>query len=54
MKKKLKRWGNNLVITFTKEDESIYGLKEGDIIEVNDSILESKKNVQNIIKKIKK
>jgi len=42
MKKKLKRWGNNLVVVFTKEDEEIYGIIEGDIIELDDMIVQKK------------
>lgn len=34
LKKKLKRWGNNLVIVFTKEDEETYGLVDGDVINI--------------------
>jgi len=33
MKKKLKQWGNNLVIVFTHEDEEAYKLHAGDIID---------------------
>ena len=34
MKKKLKKWGNSLVIVFSKEDCEVYKLKEGDVIKV--------------------
>ncbi len=34
MKKKLKRWGNNLVAVFTREDEEVHKLKEGDVVEI--------------------
>lgn len=34
MRKILKRWGDTLVITFTKEDRRVYLLKPGDIIEI--------------------
>ena len=44
MIKRIKRWGNNLVIVFTAEDEKIYGMQEGDIIEIDDMIWESKMN----------
>jgi len=43
MKKKLKRWGKNLVVVFTKEDEEAYGLVEGDIIELDDMIVQKTK-----------
>ena len=42
MKKKLKKWGNNLVVVFTKEDEQVYGLKEGDTIDIEDMLVEKK------------
>ena len=32
MKKKLKRWGNNLVIVFTHEDEEVYNLIDGNVL----------------------
>ena len=34
MKKKLKKYGNTLVLSFTKEEQEIYKLKEGDVIEL--------------------
>ena len=34
MKKKLKKYGKTLVLSFTKEEQEIYKLKEGSIIEV--------------------
>lgn len=43
MKKKLKKWGNSLVAVFTKEDQEIYGLTEGDIIDFEDMLLENPK-----------
>ena len=48
MIKQLKRWGNNLVITFTQEEEELYGLVLGDKINLDDMI------VQKIKKKKKK
>ena len=33
MRKELKTWGNSMVIVFSKEDQKVYGLKLGDIIE---------------------
>ena len=36
MKKKLKRWGNNLVLVFTKEEEEIYHLQLGKVIELEE------------------
>jgi antitoxin component of MazEF toxin-antitoxin module len=48
MIKRIKKWGNSLVIAFTSEDEKIYGIKEGDVIEIDDMLWEEK------IKKVKK
>jgi hypothetical protein len=42
MKKTLKRWGNNLVIVFTKEEEELYGLVEKDTIELEDMLFQKK------------
>ena len=49
MKKQLKRWGNNLVIVFTKEEEELYSMKESDRIDLSDMFLidEAKKGGQN-------
>jgi len=47
MRKRIKRWGNNLVIVFTKEDEEVYGLVEGDAIELGDMIVQKIKNEKN-------
>ena len=43
MKKKLKRYGNNLVAVFTKEEERTYGIVEGDIIDISDMLVEKTK-----------
>jgi|TARA_Y100000310_G_scaffold261715_1_gene271169 hypothetical protein len=43
MRKKLKRWGNNLVVVFTKEDEETHGLVEGDIIILDDMLTQKVK-----------
>lgn len=32
MRKIIKKWGNNLVIVFTKEDTECFELKRGDVI----------------------
>lgn len=42
MKKVVKRWGNSLVIVFTKEDEESYKLTEGDVIELEDMFIQKK------------
>lgn len=44
MIKRIKKWGNSLVIVFNAEDEKIYGIKEGDVIEIDDMLWENKIN----------
>ena len=46
MKKKIKKYGNSLVIVFDKEDIELYGIKEGDWIELEDMLIQSKKEVK--------
>lgn len=46
LRKKVKRWGNNLVIVFTQEDEEVYGLTEGDVIDISDMLKQKKKEVR--------
>jgi len=38
LKKQIKKYGNSLVIVFTKEDEKVYNIKKGDIIDVSDIV----------------
>jgi len=38
MRKKIKKWGDSLVVVFTKEDVESYQLKEGDVIELDDML----------------
>lgn len=45
LRKKLKRWGNNLVITFTQEEEEAYNLKEGDFLDVEDMVIVAAKDL---------
>ena len=40
MKKKIKKIGQSLAIIFDKEDISIYGLKEGDVIDIDDMLVQ--------------
>lgn len=49
MKKRIKKWGNSLVVVFTSEDEKIFGLQEGDIIDIDDMLFTINTN-----KKLKK
>lgn len=34
MKKRIKKWGNSLVILFSKEETKIYNLNENDILDI--------------------
>jgi len=45
MKKRIKKWGDSLVIVFTKEDCELYGLVEGDVIDLDDMLI--KQNEKN-------
>jgi len=38
LRKKLKNWGDSVVLTFTKEDLELYNLKEGDVIDISDFV----------------
>jgi len=40
MKKRIKKWGDSLVIVFTKEDCELYGLVEGDVIDLDDMLIQ--------------
>ena len=42
MIKRFKRWGTNLVLVFTKEEERLFGLVEGDTITIDDMLWEEK------------
>jgi len=46
MRKKIKKWGNSLVIVFTKEEQDIFGLIEGDIIELGDMLFQKEKEIK--------
>ena len=39
MKKRIKTWGSSLVIVFTKDDIDLYGIKEGDVINMDDLLI---------------
>jgi len=42
MKKIIKKWGDSLVLTFSKEDCLTWGLQEGSIVNLSDMIVENK------------
>jgi antitoxin component of MazEF toxin-antitoxin module len=50
MKKRLKKWGNSFVLVFTPDEAKIYGLVVGDVIEIDDMLLQKTTK----IKKVKK
>jgi hypothetical protein len=39
MKKQIKRWGKSLIISFDEEEQEIYNLKEGTIIDLRDMVV---------------
>ena len=43
MKKIVKKWSNSLIILFDSEDAKIYGIEEGDVIDISDIVVLKKK-----------
>lgn len=43
MKKLIKKWGNNLVISFSKEEKELYNLRQGDYLDLSDAVTVKKK-----------
>ena len=39
MKKKVKRYGDTLVISFTKEEQEIHKLRKGTIVDLSDMVI---------------
>lgn len=39
MKRLVKNYGNTLVIVFSKEDQEIYNIKEGDVVDLGDIVI---------------
>lgn len=39
MKKLILRWGANMGIRFSKEEQKILGIKEGDVIDISDIVV---------------
>lgn len=46
MKRRIKKWGDSLVIVFTKEDCEIYDIKLGDILDLSDMRIETRKKIK--------
>jgi putative protein kinase ArgK-like GTPase of G3E family len=47
MKKVIKKYGNSLVIVFTKEEADIYHIKQGDIIDITDIVVIKSRRLKN-------
>lgn len=43
MKRLVKNYGNTLVIVFSKEDQEIYDIEEGDIVDLGDIVVIKRK-----------
>ncbi len=43
MKKRLKKWGKTLVVSFSKEEVEIYGLIVGDVIVIEEMLRQPRK-----------
>ena len=44
MKKEVKKYGDTLVITFDAEDQRIYGVKKGDILDLGDIVFDNEED----------
>ena len=42
MRKIVKKWGNSLVVVFTKEDIETYEISEGDVVDLEDMFIQKK------------
>ncbi len=51
MTKIVRKYGNSLVITFDRQDKEIFGIEEGDIVEISDIVVVSKAKANNIRKR---
>ncbi len=54
MTKIVRKYGNSLVITFGRQDKEIFGIEEGDIVEISDIVVLKKKPNARTKTKIKK
>jgi len=43
MKKIVKSYGNSLVITFDAEDQKVYGIRAGDVVDISDITVQRSK-----------
>ncbi|KKM90145.1 hypothetical protein LCGC14_1241430 [marine sediment metagenome] len=39
MKKQIKKWGRSLVISFDEEEQRVYEIKEGSILDLTDMVI---------------
>lgn len=57
MKKIVRKWGGNLVISFTMEDQKTHNIEEGDIVDLSDMTVvkqnqdEADMNMSNLLTK---
>ena len=50
MKKQIKKYGDTLVISFNKEEQRIYKLKEGTIIDIGDMVVVNGKSLPRVLR----
>jgi hypothetical protein len=43
MKKLIKKWGANVGVLFSKEEQKILGIEEDDVIDISDVIVEKRR-----------
>lgn len=46
MKKRIKKWGDSLIIRFSPDDIDIYNIREGDVIDLPEEALKSKEELK--------
>lgn len=51
MKKEVKQYGDTLIINFNVEEQRVYNIEEGDIIDISDLVVIKKKRGKNGDKK---
>ena len=46
LRKKIKAYGDSLIISFTKEDKEMYGIKKGQILDIEFTFINDNDTVQ--------
>lgn len=46
MRKEIKKWGDSMVIVLSPEDLRVYGLRQGDIVDISDITLAKRRGEQ--------